>query len=122
MERIHAAIGKVRNGAVLSSSADGRDASNKAGIVMSHHLHCYSPPTGGLPQSPQLRLLVGYESGIVVHYARSGKDAEVRERTVEGRGWDTLWSCKLHVESGTTHPPLLGFFESGLIQHVQSWV
>lgn len=64
---------------------------------MSNHLF-NAPRVEDRPQ--QLRLLSAYEDGSVVLYARTQMD---RERSVEGKGWDALWTSKVHVESGTSH-------------------
>jgi hypothetical protein len=44
--------------------------------------------------SQQLRLLTAYEDGSVALRATD------RKTSVEGVGWDKLWTAKLHVESG----------------------
>lgn len=45
----------------------------------------------------QLRILAAYESGTVTlfHY----KSTE-RNTSIEGIGWECIWSTKQHVESG----------------------
>ena len=44
----------------------------------------------------QLCLLLAYENGSVSLVANS----EATKKTMEGRGWDRLWTVKTHVESG----------------------
>ena len=65
------------------------------GIIMSLHLYeaCH-PHTSG-PGS--LRLLSAYENGAVTCWGYTRSDKAV---SVEGMGWDSLWSVRLHVESG----------------------
>ena len=46
----------------------------------------------------RLRLLCGYENGSVTMREYTGG----AETSIEGRGWDVLWSVRLHVESGTS--------------------
>jgi hypothetical protein len=48
--------------------------------------------------SQQLRLLTAYEDGSVALRATD------RKTSVEGVGWDKLWTAKLHVESGRFVP------------------
>lgn len=46
------------------------------------------------------RALVSYEDGSVALYAR-GQDHSMG-KTIEGIGWEQVWSCRHHTESGTT--------------------
>lgn len=62
---------------------------------MSMHLFEQSHPN--VPDRPQLRLLCSYENGSVTLWAFRRMD---KFTSVEGVGWDALWSSKLHVESG----------------------
>ncbi|KIY68080.1 WD-40 repeat-containing protein [Cylindrobasidium torrendii FP15055 ss-10] len=80
--RLHAAIGKEKN-SVPTLSEDGRGNASH-GIAMSLHLYTHENA---------LRMLVAYEDGTVV--LRSSQQV----KSVEGLGWDILWSSKLHVES-----------------------
>ena len=50
----------------------------------------------------QLRLLCAYENGSVT---LRGYQHDAHRPSIEGLGWDTIWSVKLHVESG--EPSLL---------------
>lgn len=62
---------------------------------MSMHLF-YGPPSGETSRK-QLRLLCAYENGSVT--LRGYRHPDDRP-SVEGIGWDTLWTAKHHVESG----------------------
>ncbi|KAM5538451.1 hypothetical protein V8D89_007784 [Ganoderma adspersum] len=89
-QRLHAAIGKAGQ---EQSVSDGRDVRNPVGIIMSMHLSTAPHPhTAG---HTRLRLLCGYENGSVTMREHTGGV----ERSIEGRGWDVLWSVRLHVES-----------------------
>ncbi|EIW57400.1 WD-40 repeat-containing protein [Trametes versicolor FP-101664 SS1] len=87
-QRLHAAIGKAGQ---APSPADVR---NPIGIIMCMHLSSVPHPhaAGGA----RLRLLCGYENGSVT---MRGYVREDREVSVEGVGWESLWSVRLHVES-----------------------
>ncbi|KAL4252581.1 WD40-repeat-containing domain superfamily protein [Abortiporus biennis] len=89
-KRIHAAIGK---GGQTEMPSDGRGI-NSLGIIMSMHLleHVHPNSSG----DTQLRLLCAYENGSVTMwgYMRKGKPI-----SIEGIGWDPLWTAKVHVES-----------------------
>ena len=61
---------------------------------MSIHLLENSEP----PSTP--RVLVSYEDGSVALYSR-GQDHSTG-KTIEGIGWEQVWSCRHHIESGTT--------------------
>ena len=67
---------------------------------MSMHLLPGRPPIGAVPSSSESRskhpqLLTSYENGSVSMWQYSvGK-----ERSIEGIGWERLWSTKMHVES-----------------------
>lgn len=60
-------------------------------------LHLFHVPHSSGSEPSQLRLLVAYESGEVCLFEYSNTQ---KERSVEGVGWDKLWSSKLHVETG----------------------
>lgn len=62
---------------------------------MSLHLYEASHPHTSNPGG--LRLLSAYENGAVTCWAHTQTDRTV---SVEGMGWDSLWSVRLHVESG----------------------
>ena len=62
---------------------------------MAHHLYHYSAAS---LKEPQLRLLAAFEDGHVTLFIRTDT---FRSRSVEGVGWDMLWSVKVHVESGS---------------------
>lgn len=124
MERIHAAIGKgiLDDPAILGS--DGRGVKNPTGmgedgtrhnsiirgpthfpcfrifflgIIMSMHL-LPAPPSGAMNVADRaLSLLVSYENGSVKLWRYRNVE---KERSIEGVGWECVWSLKLHVESG----------------------
>lgn len=69
------------------------------GIIMAVHLYTVSTHNSQPSSSSsngELRLLCAYENGGVTlrRYARADK-----QTSVEGIGWETIWSVKLHVES-----------------------
>ncbi|KAI0255015.1 WD40-repeat-containing domain protein [Lactifluus subvellereus] len=76
MERIHAAIGK--------------------GIIMSLHLLPARPGSANRVANRALSLIASYENGSVKLWRY--RDVE-KERSIEGVGWECVWSLKLHVES-----------------------
>ncbi|KAI0768148.1 WD-40 repeat-containing protein [Trametes elegans] len=90
-QRLHAAIGKLGQ---HSSEADGRGVRNALGIIMSMHL--FSVPHPHAAGRARLRLLCGYENGTVTMRGYTREDKEV---SIEGIGWESLWSVRLHVES-----------------------
>jgi len=90
MHRLHAAIGKAGQ---PQRPLDGRGL-NPIGIIMSMHLFEHAHPN--LPDRTQLRLLCAYENGSVTMFGYTRKD---RETSVEGIGWDTIWSIRTHLES-----------------------
>jgi len=128
LSRPHAAIGKSNAHATHTKVVDGRGL-NALGLIMSLHLfvHHYTlPPASPVasgsgeaePQSnTQLRLLCGYENGSVTMWGFNGvgtggkdwsetlKGKNVEQgrwfgrTSVEGVGWEGLWTAKLHVES-----------------------
>ncbi|KAI0749468.1 WD-40 repeat-containing protein [Daedaleopsis nitida] len=91
-QRLHAAIGKAGQAPVPT---DGRDVRNPIGIIMSMHLLQVPHPHAAAGRT-RLRLLCGYENGSVTMREYAREDKEV---SIEGIGWDILWSVKLHVES-----------------------
>lgn len=64
---------------------------------MALHLMQVPHPSGS--GRPQLRLLCGYENGSVKMWAYIREDRDV---SVQGVGWEMLWSVKRHVESGAS--------------------
>lgn len=97
-DRIHAAVGK----AGMPALADGRGI-NPIGIIMSMHL--FEAQHQNMSGQAQLRLLCAYENGSVALWGHQGRD--MRAKSVEGKGWEMLWSAKVHVESGESG--LVGF-------------
>lgn len=66
---------------------------------MSMHLSTVTVPHphADAPGRTRLRLLCGYENGSVTMREHTRDDKEV---SIEGMGWDVLWTVRLHVESG----------------------
>jgi len=93
-QRLHAAIGKagVASNPIELLSDDGR-GSTKTGIIMAMHL--FSAPSASSSPNP-LRLLCAYENGSVTLWSFTRTD---KQTSVEGIGWEAIWSVKLHVES-----------------------
>lgn len=96
--RIHAGVGKSKDGPILSN--DGR-GDRKTGIIMSLHLYRISRPPDEEPSSSsqvtsELRLLCAYEDGSVTLRRFSRTD---KQTSVEGIGWEVIWSVKRHVEA-----------------------
>jgi ASTRA-associated protein 1 len=79
----------------MATLTDGRGI-NPVGIIMSMHL--YEAQHQNMSGRAQLRLLCGYENGSVALWGYQGRDMMVK--SVEGVGWEMLWSAKVHVESG----------------------
>jgi len=130
MERIHAAIGKDRPDAQATLRSDGRGVKNPTGeeddgpdgraidtvgslffslllfviflgIIMSMHL--LPAPSGAIKLAGRvLSLITSYENGSVKLWRYSNIE---KERSIEGVGWDCIWSLKLHVESGKRNSP-----------------
>jgi ASTRA-associated protein 1 len=120
MERIHAAIGKGSSNTATIFGPDGRGAKNSTGtkrmgsyppkhthepisprlyilgIIMSMHLLNAS---GGATRTADrgLSLITSYENGSVKLWQYRNVE---KERSIEGLGWECLWSFMLHVESG----------------------
>ncbi|KAF8271203.1 WD40 repeat-like protein [Lactarius quietus] len=95
MERIHAAIGKGNLDALIIPGSDGRGVKNPTGIIMSMRL---LPATSDRTTNSRraLSLISSYENGSVKLWKYHNV---AKERSIEGIGWDCVWSCKLHVES-----------------------
>ncbi|KAH9052959.1 WD-40 repeat-containing protein [Lactarius deliciosus] len=85
MERIHAAIGKGSLDVPTIPGSDGRGIKNPTGIIMSMHLL----PAPGATDPRALSLISS--CGSIANLAK--------ERSIEGIGWECVWSSKLHVES-----------------------
>ncbi|KAH7915635.1 WD40-repeat-containing domain protein [Hygrophoropsis aurantiaca] len=95
-QRLHAAIGRPEE--PITNFSDGRSGS-KTGIIMSMHLFQpdgTSQPSSSSSNEQNLRILCAYENGSVIlrKYTTPGK-----KTSVEGIGWEAIWSHKLHVES-----------------------
>lgn len=62
----------------------------------------YGPPPDDSSKK-QLRLLCAYENGSVTlrQYTRGDQPS------IEGIGWESVWTAKLHVESGEAPPHIL---------------
>ena len=88
IERRHAAIGKVQQ-RLMQSSATGR---NNTGIIMTMNLVETAHQDAGQP-----RLLCSYENGSVTMWGYTQRDREI---SIEGIGWESVWTVKKHVESG----------------------
>ncbi|KAL1730022.1 WD40-repeat-containing domain protein [Schizophyllum commune] len=91
-DRLHAAIGKPKDAPAVPLDGRGND---KTGIIMSLHLFRTTAPTSS-PSTSNLRLLSAYEHGGVILRQCT---APVGQKTVEGKGWDVVWSSKVHAES-----------------------
>jgi ASTRA-associated protein 1 len=103
--RLHAAIGQEGNKPIFDAQATADRGS--AGIIMALHLYLTPTPeensdaqslTGSETPTTCLRLICAYENGSVVlrKYTRSSEP-----KSIEGRGWDTVWKHKGHVETST---------------------
>ena len=46
------------------------------------------------------RVLVSYEDGSVALFARG--EGHSMGKTIEGIGWEQIWSCRHHTEPGNT--------------------
>ena len=66
----------------------------KIGIVMALHVS---------QTSTHMRVLVAYESGTVALWSRGLLE---KPMSVEGNGWENVWSVKHHLEAGMyySHP------------------
>ncbi|KAH9972079.1 WD-40 repeat-containing protein [Lactifluus volemus] len=96
LERIHAAIGKGRLDAPTIPGSDGRGVKNPTGIIMSMHLLPARGSNATTVADRALSLIASYENGSVKLWRYREVD---RERSIEGVGWQCVWSLKLHVES-----------------------
>ncbi|KAI0045871.1 WD40 repeat-like protein [Auriscalpium vulgare] len=93
-ERLHAAIGKAGSAA---PAGDGRGGvRNATGIIMSMHLLPESSASELSEKTTKgLRLLTSYENGSVAMWQYTAE----RARSIEGLGWERIWTCKIHVET-----------------------
>jgi ASTRA-associated protein 1 len=108
VDRLHAAIGKSGR---TAGPGDGRGADKTGtpafhslsktycdvgmiGIIMS--LHLFQGPQASAHNQIQLCLLLAYENGSVSLAVNN----QATEKSIEGRGWNRLWTVKSHVESG----------------------
>lgn len=64
-----------------------------SGIIMSMSLIEVAHPHS---RRMQLRLLCAYENGNVTMWGHTRAD---KDKSVEGIGWENIWTSKLHVES-----------------------
>jgi hypothetical protein len=46
------------------------------------------------------RVLVSYEDGSVALYSKT--QGPSTDKTIEGIGWEQVWCCRHHTESGMT--------------------
>lgn len=51
--------------------------------------------------STDIRVLAAYESGTVTLWIRPLSE---KVRSIEGNGWESVWSVKHHLEAGMSHP------------------
>ncbi|CCM03104.1 uncharacterized protein FIBRA_05224 [Fibroporia radiculosa] len=93
LQRLHAAIGTAGK-PPTPAPIEGRGL-NATGIIMGMHL--FQVPYPHSSERQQLRLLCAYENGSVTSWGYMRTD---KETSVEGVGWEAIWSVKLHVESG----------------------
>ncbi|GAW01299.1 WD-40 repeat-containing protein [Lentinula edodes] len=94
-KRLHAAIGKRVKTSIFSEN--GRTGEDPTGIIMSLHIF---ETTSSSPQlskvTPELRILIAYESGDVT--LRRYANIE-RQASVEGKDWEVIWNTKIHQEA-----------------------
>ncbi|TFK27190.1 WD-40 repeat-containing protein [Coprinopsis marcescibilis] len=88
-DRLHAAIGKDSDKPIFTNGKPS------TGIIMSLHLYSNSE-TASVNSPTSLRLLCAYENGSVAlrKYTR-----DYQLKSVEGKGWDIIWTHKAHVET-----------------------
>ncbi|KAJ7170586.1 WD-40 repeat-containing protein [Mycena crocata] len=99
-KRIHASVGTQRTQPMFSLG--GREGM-KTGLIMALHLfHTPPPPECTSAQAGELRLLCAYEDGSVALHRFVGSGTHTGadpETSTEGRGWEVIWNCRLHVEA-----------------------
>ncbi|KAJ7637684.1 WD-40 repeat-containing protein [Mycena polygramma] len=92
-QRLHASVGTERTQPMFSLG--GREGM-RTGLIMSLHLFRAPPPLEGpSARAGELRLVCAYEDGSVALRRFVGS----AETSIEGRGWEVIWKCKLHVEA-----------------------
>ncbi|KAJ7034964.1 WD-40 repeat-containing protein [Mycena alexandri] len=95
-KRIHASVGTQRTRSLFSLG--GREGL-RTGLIMALHLFRAAPPAAGpSTRSGELRMVCAYEDGSVALRRFIGS-TEHPETSIEGRGWEVVWQCKLHVEA-----------------------
>ena len=68
-------------------------------------MHLLNPPGGATRMADRaLSLITSYENGSIKLWRYRNIE---KERSIEGLGWECLWSFKLHVESGERSATLL---------------
>ena len=73
-------------------------------------MHLLNPSGGATRMADRaLSLITSYENGSVKLWRYRNIE---KERSIEGLGWECLWSFKLHVESGKRSGALLCLFVS----------
>ncbi|KAL1668332.1 WD40-repeat-containing domain protein [Schizophyllum commune] len=92
-DRLHAAIGKPEDAPAVPLDGRGND---KTGIIMSLHLFQTTTSPSSSSSMPHLRLLCAYEHGGVILRQCT---APAGQKTVEGKGWEVIWTSKVHAES-----------------------
>ncbi|KAI5892652.1 WD40 repeat-like protein [Schizophyllum commune H4-8] len=92
-DRLYAAIGKPKDAPAVP--LDGR-GNEKTGIIMSLHLFQATGGPSSSASTSNLRLLSAYEHGGVILRQCT---APAGQKTVEGKGWDVIWTSKVHAES-----------------------
>ncbi|KAL1708003.1 WD40-repeat-containing domain protein [Schizophyllum commune] len=92
-DRLHAAIGKPKDAPAVPLDGRGND---KTGIIMSLHLFQTTTSPSSSSSMPHLRLLAAYEHGGVILRQCTAPSGQ---KTVEGKGWDVVWTSKVHAES-----------------------
>ncbi|KAL1680289.1 WD40-repeat-containing domain protein [Schizophyllum commune] len=92
-DRLHAAIGKPEDAPAVPLDGRGND---KTGIIMSFHLFQATASPSSSTATSNLRLLCAYEHGGVILRQCT---APAGQKTVEGKGWEVVWTSKVHAES-----------------------
>ncbi|KAL1759323.1 WD40-repeat-containing domain protein [Schizophyllum commune] len=91
-DRLHAAS-KPKDAPAVPLDGRGND---KTGIIMSLHLFQTTTSPSSSSSMPHLRLLCAYEHGGVILRQCI---APAGQKTVEGKGWEVIWTSKVHAES-----------------------
>ena len=76
-------------------------------------------PSGGASRKEDgaLSLITSYENGSVRLWRYRNIE---KERSIEGLGWECLWSFKLHVESGKRSATLMCLFGVSFNSHIRA--